>query len=134
VPLPLYALGDVALFEGRLEEAARLYTAVAELAESADDAYFAAYATASSALPWAYLGDTRRAVELADRAKRLAQATRNPTVTAWADYILARRCSTTILAGRSRPWTTRWQPPPRPQPLRPRDRARVRRVATHPPW
>ncbi|MGH3823195.1 MAG: BTAD domain-containing putative transcriptional regulator [Pseudonocardiaceae bacterium] len=86
---PLFALADVTLFEGRLEESAELYTAAAELAEEAGDAYFTAYATASGALPWAYQGDTRRAVKLADRAKQIARATGNPTVTAWADYALA---------------------------------------------
>ncbi len=85
---PLCALADVALFEGRLVDAIALYTAEADLAEDAGDTYFAAYATAGSSLPCAYEGDTRAAVGLANRAKRLATATGNPTALAWADYAL----------------------------------------------
>jgi hypothetical protein len=51
---PMYALADVALFEGRLAEAGRLYTAAADLAGDAGDVYFAAYAMAGSSLPYAY--------------------------------------------------------------------------------
>ncbi len=85
---PLCALADVALFEGRLADAAALYTATADLAGDAGDAYFAAYATVGSSLPRAYQGDTRTAVELAHRAKQLATMIANPSALAWADYAL----------------------------------------------
>ena len=85
---PLCALADVALFDGRLTQAGRLYTAAADLAETAGDAYLAAFATVGSALSHAYQGDTRTAVELADRAKRFATKSANATTLAWADYAL----------------------------------------------
>lgn len=85
---PLFALADVALFEGRLADAVALYTSAADLAGDAGDAYFVAYATASSSLPRAYQGDTGTVVELASRAKQLATAIANPSALAWADYAL----------------------------------------------
>ncbi len=85
---PLYALADVALFEGRLADAVALYTSAVDLAGDAGDTYFAAYATAGSSLPRAYQGDTRTAVELANRAKQLATVIGNSSALAWADYAL----------------------------------------------
>ncbi|MDQ4009281.1 MAG: winged helix-turn-helix domain-containing protein [Actinomycetota bacterium] len=85
---PLCTLADVALFEGRLAHAGRLYTAAADLAGDAGDAYLATFATVGNALSRAYQGDTRTAAELADRAKQLAKAIANPTALAWADYAL----------------------------------------------
>ncbi len=85
---PLCALADVALFQGRLANAIDLYTAAADLAGDAGDTYFAAYATAGSSYAHSYRGDSRTAVELANRAKRLATSIANPTALAWADYAL----------------------------------------------
>jgi predicted ATPase/DNA-binding SARP family transcriptional activator len=84
----LYPLADVALFEGRLDDAAQLYILAADLAEKAGDTYFAAYATAGSSLPRSYQGNTGDAVKLAHRAKQLAADIGNPTTLAWADYAL----------------------------------------------
>jgi predicted ATPase/DNA-binding SARP family transcriptional activator len=84
----LYALGDVALFEGRLNDASQLYDLVADLAGKAGDTYFTAYATAASSLPSSYQGNTGEAVKLAHRARQLATGIGNPTTVAWSDYAL----------------------------------------------
>ena len=86
---PLIALADIALFEGRLTDAAQLYTTSIDLANAAGDAYFAAYATAACSLPHTYRGDTDTAVRLAEQAKQLGTAIANPTILAWAEYGLA---------------------------------------------
>ncbi|MGH3991567.1 MAG: ATP-binding protein, partial [Pseudonocardiaceae bacterium] len=46
----MHPLGEVALYEGRLDEAVELFTEVADLAEEAGDTYFAAYAAVTRSL------------------------------------------------------------------------------------
>ena len=86
---PLFALADIALFEGRLTDAVRLFTTQSDLAKAAGDTYFAAYAVATSSLSHTYQGDIRTALQLAEQAKQLGTAIVNPTTLAWADYALA---------------------------------------------
>jgi hypothetical protein len=85
---PLKALADMALLEGRLADAVQLYATQSGHAEAAGDTYFAAYATALSSLPHTYQGDTRTAVELAERAKQLGTVIANPSTLARAEYAL----------------------------------------------
>lgn len=85
---PLWVLARVASFDGRLTEAADLYSQVAALAEAVGDVHCVAYVTASGALQRAYAGATEPALRLARRAKKLAMATGNPTAIAWANYAL----------------------------------------------
>jgi ATP/maltotriose-dependent transcriptional regulator MalT len=86
---PLFALADIALFEGRLTDAAQLFTTQSDLAQLAGDTYFAAYAIATSSLAHTYQGDIRTALRLAEQAGQLGTAIANPTTLAWADYALA---------------------------------------------
>jgi ATP/maltotriose-dependent transcriptional regulator MalT len=86
---PLFALADVAMFEGRLTDAVQLYTTQSDLARAAGDTYFAAYTTATSSLAHTYQGDLRTGVQLAGQARRLGAAIANPTTLAWAEYALA---------------------------------------------
>lgn len=84
----VYVLGDVALFEGRLDEAIDFYHEVVRLAEAAGDSYAIAYAMVAGALPLAYRSDCASAVEAARRARSVAMTTDNPYVIGWADYAL----------------------------------------------
>ncbi len=84
----LYVLGDVAVFEGRLDEAIRCYDQVARFAQAASDAYAFAFAVVNAALPLAYRSDGVGAVAAARRARSVAVTTNSPYVIAWADYTL----------------------------------------------
>lgn len=84
----VYVLGDVALFQGRLDEAIGFYHEVVCLAEAAGDSYFSALAMVAGALPLAYRSDHASAVEAARRARSAAMTTANPYVMGWADYTL----------------------------------------------
>ncbi len=84
----VYVLGDVALFQGRLDEAIGSYHEVVHLAEAAGDSYFGAFAMVAAALPLAYRSDRTSAVEAARRARSVAMTTANPYVMGWADYTL----------------------------------------------
>lgn len=83
-----FVLGDVALFEGRLDEAVRCYDQMAHFAEAAGDTYGYAYAMANAALPLAYRSDEAGAVEAAHKARSIAVTANSPYVIAWADYVL----------------------------------------------
>jgi predicted ATPase/DNA-binding SARP family transcriptional activator len=84
----VYVLGDVALFQGRLDEATGFYHEAVRLADAAGDSYLSAFAMVAGALPLAYRSDRASAVEAARRARSVAMTTANPYVMGWADYIL----------------------------------------------
>ena len=85
----LFALGDVALFQGRLDESCRCYADAARLAEEAGDRYTHAYSWANLALPLAYQGESDRALAAAHRGRSIAAASGSPHLVAWADYALS---------------------------------------------
>jgi predicted ATPase/DNA-binding SARP family transcriptional activator len=85
----LFALGDVALFQGRLDESGRRYGDAARLAEQAGDSYTHAYAWTNLALPLAYRGESDRALVAARRGRSIAAASGSPHLVAWADYTLS---------------------------------------------
>jgi predicted ATPase/DNA-binding SARP family transcriptional activator len=80
------ALADVALFEGRLADAERLFTEIASGARHADDGYVLTLALWNLAFVRAYSGDTPTAASFAEQARRHAQALGSPTMIAWAAY------------------------------------------------
>lgn len=85
----LFVLGDVALYEGRLDEAGRYYEEVARLAGAAGDTYCQTYAAVSTVLPLAYgSGDPAVAVSAARRARSATVSASSPPMRAWADYAL----------------------------------------------
>ena len=84
----LFVLGDVALFDGRLDEASRCYIEAARLAGDAGDRYTHAYSLANLALPLAYRGESDQALAAALRGRSAAAATGNPHLVAWANYAL----------------------------------------------
>ena len=84
----LFVLGDVALFDGRLDESGRCYAEAARLAGDAGDPYTHAYSLANLALPLAYRGESDRALAAALRGRSAAAATGNPHLVAWANYAL----------------------------------------------
>jgi predicted ATPase/DNA-binding SARP family transcriptional activator len=83
----LFVLGDVALFEGRLDEATRCYGQMAHFAEAAGDTHGYAYAMANAALPLAYRSDEAGAIEAACRARSIAVTAGSPHIIGWADYV-----------------------------------------------
>jgi predicted ATPase/DNA-binding SARP family transcriptional activator len=80
------ALADVALFEGRLADAERIFGDLAREAGDAGDGYVRTLAVWNLAFVRAYAGDTEGAVALAMQARRQAQALGSPTMIAWATY------------------------------------------------
>ena len=84
----LFVLGDVALFEGRLDEASSYYDEVARFAEAAGDTYTHAYARVNAALPLAYRSGETGALEMVRVARSVAVTTGSPYVIGWADYVL----------------------------------------------
>ncbi len=84
---PLYALGAVALFEGRLEDADRLTAEVERLARATGDAWFAVRALVIRGLARVYAGDAEAALALAENARALADRSGDPAATGWSRYI-----------------------------------------------
>ena len=84
-----FVLGDVALFQGRLDESGRCYAEAARLAQEAGDSYTHAYSWANLALPLAYQGQADRALAAAHRGRSIAAASGSPHLVAWADYALS---------------------------------------------
>ena len=84
----LFVLGDVALFDGRLDESGRCYAEAARLAEEAGDRYTHAYSLTNLAFPLAYGGESDRAVAAAHRGLSVAVASGNQHLVAWANYAL----------------------------------------------
>jgi predicted ATPase/DNA-binding SARP family transcriptional activator len=80
------ALADVALFEGRLADAERIFGDLAREAGDAGDGYLRTLAVWNLAFVRAYAGDTEGAVALATQARRQAHALGSPTMIAWATY------------------------------------------------
>ncbi len=83
-----YVLGDVALFEGRLDAAVQCYQELARLAQAAGDTYSYAFAVVNTALPLAYRSEDVGAAAAARAARSVAAATHSPHVIAWSDYAL----------------------------------------------
>ena len=84
----LFVLGDVALFDGRLDGAGRCYAESARLAEYAGDRYTHAYSLTNLAFPLAYRGESDRALAAAQRGLSVAAASGSPHLVAWANYAL----------------------------------------------
>jgi tetratricopeptide (TPR) repeat protein len=85
----LFALGDIALFEGRLDESGRYYAEAARMAEEVGDRYTHAYSSVNLAFPLAYQGESDRALAAAHRGRSVAAASGSPHLVAWADYALS---------------------------------------------
>jgi predicted ATPase/DNA-binding SARP family transcriptional activator len=81
-----HALGDVALFEGRLEEAFSWYAEALAFCRTADDAFHAGIMLGNHALIRGYQGDVDEALRLADAGHREARASGSPTCEAWNHY------------------------------------------------
>lgn len=84
---PLHVLGDVGLFEGRLDDALEHYEAALAAAAEADDGYQTALLLGCRALILAYRGDAGAGQKVADEARRVATGTTNPTTAAWSLYV-----------------------------------------------
>lgn len=84
--LPLYMLGEVALFEGRMAECERVSAEAERLAEAAGDDLRATLAGTNRVLARAYSGDTTGAVALAGTVRDRAERDGNPVAIAWARY------------------------------------------------
>jgi predicted ATPase/DNA-binding SARP family transcriptional activator len=80
------SLADVALFEGRLIDAERMFTGIATEARAAGDRYVLTLALWNLAFVRAYAGDTEAAVTFAAQARREARLLGSPTLIAWADF------------------------------------------------
>lgn len=78
--------GDVATFQGRVDDAVANFAQATRLAEQAGDTQTAAFNLAGQALARAYGGDTRAAVMLATAAHDRAARSGNPTALAWGLY------------------------------------------------
>ncbi|HET9117064.1 MAG TPA: hypothetical protein VFN75_03140, partial [Pseudonocardiaceae bacterium] len=89
----LFVLGDVALYEGHLDEAVRRYDQAAHFARAAGDSYTHAFAVVNAALPLAYRSDDVDAVAAARKARSVAVMTNSPYVVGWADYTLGEALS-----------------------------------------
>ncbi|HKE98795.1 MAG TPA: BTAD domain-containing putative transcriptional regulator [Actinomycetes bacterium] len=85
---PLHVLHEIALFEGRLEDAKALGADAERLARHHGDLHLAALAVCDTALAHAYAGATTRALALADDGRRLAEETGNPSARGWVTYVL----------------------------------------------
>ena len=84
--LPLYLLQEVALFQGRLDEADRLAREVHRLASVTGQPFLAVWAGVNRVLVRAYRGDVTGASALAEEVSALAASTKDPTAIAWARY------------------------------------------------
>jgi predicted ATPase len=80
------ALADVALFEGRLADAERMFADLAREAGNTGDVYVETLAVWNLAFVHAYGGDARTAAAFAAQARRQAQALGSPSMIAWAAY------------------------------------------------
>lgn len=78
--------GDVATFQGRVDDAVANFTEASRLAEAAGDTQTAVINIVSQALARAYGGDTRQGLALATVAHERAARSRNPTSLAWGLY------------------------------------------------
>lgn len=84
--LPLYLLEEVALFQGRLDEADRLAREVHRLASMTGQTFLSVWAGVNRVLVRAYQGDVTGASTLAEEVSALAVSTKDPTAIAWARY------------------------------------------------
>jgi predicted ATPase/DNA-binding SARP family transcriptional activator len=84
---PLHILGDVGLFEGRLDDALGHYEAALAAAAEADDGYQVVLLLGCRALILAYRGDAAAGQEAAAESRRVAAGMANPTATAWSLYV-----------------------------------------------
>jgi hypothetical protein len=82
--LPLYLLGEVALFEGRMVDCERVSAEAERLAEAAGDDLRATLAGANRVLARAYSGDPAGAATLAESVCARAERGGNPVAVAWA--------------------------------------------------
>jgi hypothetical protein len=80
------AVADVALFEGRLADAERLFTALARRSGRARDRYVLTLALWNLALVNGYAGDTATATAFATQARQHGRDLGSPTMIAWATY------------------------------------------------
>lgn len=78
--------GDVALFQGRLADAAAAYADATRLADNAGDAQTAVFNLAGQALAHAYDGRTQESLNLVAIAHDRAGRGNNPSATAWTLY------------------------------------------------
>jgi predicted ATPase/DNA-binding SARP family transcriptional activator len=81
-----HALGDVALFEGRLEEALAWYEEALAFCRVAHDPFHAGIMLGNHALIRGYQGDVDEALRLADAGYREARMSGSPTCDAWNRY------------------------------------------------
>jgi predicted ATPase/DNA-binding SARP family transcriptional activator len=91
---PAHVLGDVALFEGRLEEAYSWYDEALALSRAAQDAFHAGIMLGNHALVRAYQGDIDEALRLATEGQREARSSGSPTCEAWNRYAVGEALST----------------------------------------
>ncbi|MGE5764557.1 MAG: BTAD domain-containing putative transcriptional regulator [Mycobacterium leprae] len=84
--LPLFVLGEVALFEGRLADAERFYLETERVAAQAGEAGFAAYARAGRLVAAAYSHDPTSVAALADETCAAVDAVGDPVASAWVRY------------------------------------------------
>jgi predicted ATPase/DNA-binding SARP family transcriptional activator len=84
--LPLYILGEVALFEGRMADCERVSAEAERLAEATGDDLRATLAGTNRVLARAYSGDIAGAVALAGSVRDRAERSGNPVAVAWARY------------------------------------------------
>jgi predicted ATPase len=80
------SLADVALFEGRLADAERMFADLAREADEAGDGYVLTIAVWNFAFVRAYAGDAEAAASFAAQARQQAQVLGSPTMIAWAAF------------------------------------------------
>jgi hypothetical protein len=96
---PLYILGEVALFERRLDDCARVSAETERLAEGTGDHLRLALAGVNRVLARACSGYTAGAVALADQIRDRADRGGHPVAAAWARYVAGEARLETYAAG-----------------------------------
>lgn len=85
----LYTLAEVALYEGRLEDARRITERMEQLPVSGEHRMFAIWAWVNAILSRAYAGENEVAVELVEGRLRAARRDNDGVAIAWAMFTLA---------------------------------------------
>ena len=84
----LEAAGDLALFTGDLERAVAMFTESYTMAAADSDLLQAVWDLGSAAVAVAYLGDTGRALEIADEVASTAERSRSPSAVAFGHFVI----------------------------------------------